>query len=97
MPKRPPSSNQSWHSPPGADRAAGFGAHLLIALIRGYRLGIRPLLPPSCRFVPSCSAFAVEAVARHGAARGAALAGRRLVRCHPWCAGGWDPVPAGER
>jgi putative membrane protein insertion efficiency factor len=97
MPKRPRNSNQSWHSAPGADRAHGIGARLLIALVRGYQLVLRPMLPPACRFAPSCSTFTMEALGRHGVRRGAVLAVRRVVRCHPWHAGGWDPVPAEER
>ncbi len=66
---------------------------VLRGLIRAYQLLISPVLPPSCRFTPTCSAYAMEAVARHGAARGSWLAARRLCRCHPWNEGGWDPVP----
>lgn len=66
---------------------------LLVLLIRGYKLLLSPLLPPSCRFVPSCSQYAVEALARHGSRSGLLLAVRRLLRCHPWHAGGFDPVP----
>jgi putative membrane protein insertion efficiency factor len=65
----------------------------LLALIAGYRRLISPLLPPACRFYPSCSEYASEAIVRHGAVRGSALATRRLTRCHPWCEGGVDPVP----
>ncbi len=61
--------------------------------IRGYQRFISPALPPSCRFTPSCSAYALEALSRHGALRGSWLAARRLVRCHPFNAGGVDPVP----
>lgn len=68
-------------------------ARVLVALLRLYQLAISPLLPPSCRFHPSCSSYAVQAVGRHGAARGSWLAARRLCRCHPFCAGGVDPVP----
>ncbi len=64
-----------------------------LGLIRGYQLLISPLLGPSCRFRPSCSQYAFEAVARFGAARGAWLALKRLVRCHPWGGSGFDPVP----
>jgi len=66
---------------------------LLSGLIRGYQLLISPVLPPSCRFHPSCSEYARQAVEKHGAARGAWLATRRLLRCHPFHPGGYDPVP----
>jgi putative membrane protein insertion efficiency factor len=66
---------------------------LLAGLVRGYQLTISPLLPPSCRFTPSCSHYALEAITRHGALRGTWLAARRLVRCHPFHPGGFDPVP----
>lgn len=65
----------------------------LIYAVRGYQLGISPLLPPSCRYFPSCSAYAVEALEKHGALRGSWLAARRILRCHPFRAGGFDPVP----
>lgn len=65
----------------------------LILLIQAYRYGISPLLGPHCRFEPSCSAYALEAVRRYGALRGTWLALRRLLRCHPLCPGGYDPVP----
>jgi uncharacterized protein len=61
--------------------------------VRGYRLFVSPVLPPACRYHPSCSEYAEEALARHGAWRGGWLAVRRLCRCGPWCAGGYDPVP----
>lgn len=66
---------------------------LLILPIRLYQLCISPLLPPSCRFVPTCSAYAIEAISRHGALRGGWLTLRRLARCHPWGGSGYDPVP----
>jgi uncharacterized protein len=65
----------------------------LLLLIRGYRQLLSPLLPPSCRFQPTCSAYALEAVTQHGAALGSWLAVKRILRCHPWNAGGYDPVP----
>ncbi|HEV2830256.1 MAG TPA: membrane protein insertion efficiency factor YidD [Pyrinomonadaceae bacterium] len=65
---------------------------LLIAFLRFYKLVISPFLPPSCRFSPTCSQYASEAIARYGAVRGCALALRRLLRCHPFSAGGYDPV-----
>jgi uncharacterized protein len=68
-------------------------AWLLQLPIRLYRRVVSPLLPPSCRFHPSCSAYALEALGRHGAARGGWLTLRRLARCHPFCEGGVDPVP----
>ncbi|HUL25555.1 MAG TPA: membrane protein insertion efficiency factor YidD [Streptosporangiaceae bacterium] len=70
-------------------------ALVLIALITGYRRFISPLLAPRCRFAPSCSAYALEAVREHGAPRGAWLAVRRVGRCHPFHPGGFDPVPPG--
>lgn len=66
---------------------------LLIFLVRGYQVVISPLLPSTCRFYPSCSAYAVEALQRHGARRGTMLTIRRLARCHPFNPGGYDPVP----
>ena len=66
---------------------------VLLVLLRGYRRWISPLLGPRCRFAPSCSAYAVEALTVHGAARGSWLTVRRLVRCHPFHPGGHDPVP----
>jgi len=65
----------------------------LIGLVQGYRLLLSPWLGSSCRFAPTCSAYALEALRRHGAAAGATLAVHRLARCHPWCTGGCDPVP----
>lgn len=68
-------------------------ARALIAAIRFYQKGISPLTPASCRFHPSCSQYGLEAVRRYGAARGSWLTVRRLARCHPFCKGGYDPVP----
>ncbi len=66
---------------------------LLIALIRGYQLLLSPWLGSSCRFEPTCSAYAIESLQRYGALAGSCLTLRRLGRCGPWCAGGHDPVP----
>lgn len=66
---------------------------LLLLLLRFYQRVISPMTPPTCRFYPSCSSYAVTAVTRHGALRGAWLAARRLLRCHPWSPGGVDDVP----
>ncbi len=68
---------------------------IVVGLLRGYKLLISPLLPPACRFQPTCSEYAIEAVTVHGVFRGSAMAVRRLLRCHPWSAGGYDPVPPG--
>lgn len=66
---------------------------LLLFLLRGYQLAISPLLGQSCRFYPSCSNYAMEAIREHGALKGAMLAAVRLGKCHPWHPGGNDPVP----
>ena len=66
---------------------------LLLMLLRGYQYALRPLLGNNCRFYPSCSDFAREAISRHGAWRGTWLAARRVLRCHPYHPGGYDPVP----
>ena len=67
---------------------------LLRGLIRGYQLLISPILPAGCcRYLPSCSAYGMEAIAKHGALRGCWLTLRRLLRCHPWGGSGYDPVP----
>lgn len=68
-------------------------ARFFLLMIRGYQLGISPYLPPACRYTPSCSAYAAEAIRKHGAGRGSWLAARRLMRCHPWGGSGYDPVP----
>jgi putative membrane protein insertion efficiency factor len=69
-------------------------ARVVVAAIELYRRLLSPLLGRHCRYEPTCSAYALEAVRTHGAARGAALAVRRVARCHPWAPGGVDPVPA---
>lgn len=66
----------------------------LLLLVRGYRLLLRPWLGNRCRFEPTCSAYALQALQQHGAVRGTVLSGWRVLRCQPWCAGGCDPVPA---
>jgi len=71
-------------------------AKLLIAVVRLYQLTVSSWTPSSCRFTPSCSAYAIEAIEVHGALRGAWLAARRIARCHPWGGLGYDPVPAGR-
>ncbi|HRP06849.1 MAG TPA: membrane protein insertion efficiency factor YidD [Gemmatimonadales bacterium] len=90
--------------PGGNQRAAG-GAPTDVSVLRSpiswvlalpirfYRRWISPALPPACRFSPTCSAYALEALERHGALKGSWLAIRRLARCHPWHPGGHDPVP----
>jgi putative membrane protein insertion efficiency factor len=68
-------------------------ARLLILLARGWQLGPSRILPPSCRYAPSCSAYAIQALGKYGAAKGSWLAMKRLMRCHPWGSSGYDPVP----
>ncbi len=66
---------------------------LLLLILRGYQLGISPMLGQNCRFYPSCSAYAMEAIREYGAAKGSLMAGKRLCKCHPWHPGGIDLVP----
>ena len=66
---------------------------LLMACVRGYRLLLSPWLGSSCRFEPTCSRYALDALQQHGAWHGSWLSARRILRCHPWCTGGHDPVP----
>ena len=66
---------------------------LLLALLRGYKRALSPFLPPACRYVPTCSEYAAESIEIHGALRGSALAIWRVLRCHPFVRGGYDPVP----
>ena len=66
---------------------------LLMGIVRGYRLLLSPWLGSACRFEPTCSVYALQALDRHGAAAGSYLTVHRLMRCHPWCAGGSDPIP----
>ncbi|MDO4432963.1 MAG: membrane protein insertion efficiency factor YidD [Alysiella sp.] len=65
----------------------------LIRLFRFYQLAISPLIPPRCRYVPTCSQYAIEAVQKYGACKGVGLTAKRLCRCHPWGGSGYDPVP----
>jgi putative membrane protein insertion efficiency factor len=74
----------------GIGRALGQGLRIAI---RGYQLLVAPILPPSCRYYPSCSHYAAEAVETHGPWYGLILAVRRVLRCHPWGGSGYDPVP----
>lgn len=66
---------------------------VVLAALRLYKVLVSPVLPPACRFAPTCSEYAHEAIEKHGAARGGTLALRRLLRCGPWSPGGFDPVP----
>ncbi|MDX1639759.1 MAG: membrane protein insertion efficiency factor YidD [Balneolaceae bacterium] len=70
--------------------------YLLIGIVRLYQLIISPYLPSSCRYHPTCSQYGIEALRRHGALKGSWLTIRRLLRCHPWGEGGYDPVPGAE-
>jgi len=73
---------------------AGFGLRaLVLLLVRGYRLTLAPVLPRSCRFTPTCSTYALEALQKHGVFRALWLIARRILRCHPFHPGGYDPVP----
>ncbi len=74
-------------------KIAGLIVWLLIIPIRFYQRFISPLTPPSCRFTPTCSQYAIEALRKHGPLKGLWLAARRLLRCHPWGGSGYDPVP----
>ncbi len=80
-------------SPTSVPSRKGFVRQLFVLLVRGYQVSFGLLLPSSCRYHPSCSAYAIEALERHGAWRGGWLALRRIGRCHPFRPGGYDPVP----
>ena len=72
-------------------------SYLMIGLIKGYQYLISPLLPKSCRFLPTCSEYGLEALKQHGLIKGMLLTGRRLCRCHPWGGSGYDPVPIKDK
>ena len=78
---------------PAADEGPAPAVRAVVGLLAAYKRYLSPLLPPACRFHPTCSEFASEAVRRHGLRRGGALAVRRLMRCHPFHPWGYDPVP----
>ncbi len=80
---------------PRAARGISPAERLLLAAIRSYQVFLSPLMGAACKFHPSCSRYAAEAITRHGARRGAWLALRRLLRCRPFSPGGYDPVPEG--
>jgi putative membrane protein insertion efficiency factor len=69
---------------------------LVLGALRFYKMAVSPMLPPACRYTPTCSEYAMEAVERYGVARGGWLATKRLLSCHPWARGGYDPVPGAE-
>jgi putative membrane protein insertion efficiency factor len=77
----------------GEGHGDSFPVRAVVGLLAAYKRYLSPLLPPACRFRPTCSEFASEAVRRHGLRRGGALSFRRLMRCHPFHPGGYDPVP----
>jgi hypothetical protein len=68
-------------------------ARILVSIVKAYQLVLSPFFGQQCRFYPTCSHYAVEAIQRHGALRGSYYTVRRLLRCHPWCDGGHDPIP----
>ncbi len=72
-------------------------SNFIIALVRLYRKAVSPFIPPSCIYTPTCSAYAEEALKKHGAVKGSAFAVKRILRCHPWHSGGYDPVPEVEK
>jgi putative membrane protein insertion efficiency factor len=78
---------------PAAGALSRAGVAVLVGFVRGYQLFLSPLLGGSCRYYPTCSAYAIEAIQRHGALRGTWMAARRIGRCHPFRPGGYDPVP----
>ena len=93
MPKSSVSSKHRSRLRFTVDGASAVAKTLLLMVFAAYRVFVSPLLDPACRFAPSCSMYASEAVRRHGAWHGGWLAARRITHCHPWNAGGYDPVP----
>lgn len=91
MPRKQPPNRQT--NPRNPDAMMPPLTRLLILPIRFYQKYVSPLTPPSCRFTPTCSQYAVEALQKHGALKGTYLAVRRILRCHPWGGSGYDPVP----
>lgn len=73
-------------------RKRSMPGRLMVALIRLYQRCLSPLLPPSCRFTPSCSQYTIEAISRYGLFKGSFMSAWRILRCNPFCKGGWDPV-----
>ncbi|WP_231699328.1 membrane protein insertion efficiency factor YidD [Limnochorda pilosa] len=69
------------------------GVWAVARAVRAYQVAVSPLFPPSCRYYPTCSTYAVQAVEKYGVARGLVMGAKRVARCHPWHAGGYDPVP----
>ena len=90
----PPQAGPGPAAPPAGHRLADLPRQLLLGLVRFYRFFLKPWLGNGCRFEPTCSAYAMAALQQHGAAAGAYLATRRILRCHPFCEGGCDPVPS---
>lgn len=98
MPKSSASSKHRWPRRFAASAIIGVVARaVLLVLIDAYRVTLRPVMGPACRFAPSCSLYAEQAIRRHGALVGVWLAARRVARCHPWNPGGYDPVPQRSR
>jgi putative membrane protein insertion efficiency factor len=93
VPVMPTPVDPAPHVAPHARGLLGVPRRLLILAVRGYQLTLSPLFGGACRYYPSCSAYAIEALERHGAVRGGWLALRRIGRCHPFRPGGFDPVP----
>jgi uncharacterized protein len=86
-------ARQQDNAEPDVTAVTRVAGHSVVLLLRAYQLALSPLLPPACRFEPSCSHYASEAVATHGVVHGGWLALRRVLRCHPWSDPGFDPVP----